>query len=101
MRKHIFALTALALAFSLRASAQSFLENSQVNGSFHTDAQYYMLDQGIDINDLKGNVITFTYSYQLSKHTRLKVGYQNAKVKASNMPDQKVDFYFTELFSKF
>lgn len=53
------------------------------------------------INDLKGNVITFTYSYQLSKHTRLKVGYQNAKVKASNMPDQKVDFYFTELFSKF
>ena len=34
--------------------AQSFLENSQINGSFQTDAQYYMLDQGIGITDLNG-----------------------------------------------
>ena len=44
----------LALTTGFKASAQSFLEGSQVNGSFQTDAQYYMLDQGIDITDLKG-----------------------------------------------
>jgi len=54
MRKHILFLLALALTVSFRASAQSFLKNSQVNGSFQTDAQYYMLDPGIDINDLYG-----------------------------------------------
>ncbi len=53
------------------------------------------------INDLKGDVITFAYTYQLSPHTRLKLCYQNSKVKASNMPTQKVDLYFTELFSTF
>ena len=53
MRKHILFLCALAL-IGFRASAQSFLENSQVSGSFQTDAQYYMLDKGIDITDLKG-----------------------------------------------
>ena len=74
MRKHIFALTALALAFSLRASAQSFLENSQVNGSFQTDAQYYMLDKGIDINDLKGK--------QLGINGFGKIGYTNGNFSA-------------------
>ena len=54
MRKHILFILALALMFGFRASAQSFLENSQVSGSFQTDAQYYMLDSGIDITDLKG-----------------------------------------------
>ena len=53
MHKHILFLMALAL-IGFRASAQSFLENSQVSGSFQTDAQYYMLDKGIDITDLKG-----------------------------------------------
>ena len=54
MRKHILFVFALALAVSFRASAQSFLENSQVSGSFQTDAQYYMLDEGIGITDLNG-----------------------------------------------
>ena len=54
MRKHILLLLALALTFSFKASAQSFLENSQVSGAFQTDAQYYMLDNGIDITDLNG-----------------------------------------------
>ena len=54
MRKHILLITALALTFGFRASAQSFLENSQVSGSFQTDAQYYMLDKGIGITDLNG-----------------------------------------------
>ncbi len=53
------------------------------------------------INDLKGDVITFAYTYQLSAHTRLKMCYQNSKVKANNMPDQKVDLFFTEIFSTF
>ncbi|MBP5470743.1 MAG: S-layer homology domain-containing protein [Candidatus Riflebacteria bacterium] len=53
------------------------------------------------INDLKGDVITFAYTYQLSEHTRLKICYQNSKVKACDMPDQKVDLYFTEIFSTF
>ena len=54
MRKHLLFILALVLAFSFKASAQSFLENSQVNGSFQTDAQYYMLDEGIGITDLMG-----------------------------------------------
>ena len=54
MRKYILITIALALAFSFRASAQSFLANSQVSGSFQTDAQYYMLDEGIGISDLNG-----------------------------------------------
>ena len=54
MRKHILILLALALTVSFKASAQSFLENSQVNGAFQTDAQYYMLDEGIGISDLNG-----------------------------------------------
>ena len=54
MRKQILLLFALVLGFGLTAGAQSFLENSQVNGSFQIDAQYYMLDQGIDITELYG-----------------------------------------------
>ena len=44
---------ALALASGFKAGAQSFVDNSQVNGSFQTDAQYYMLDKGIDITHLE------------------------------------------------
>ena len=54
MRKHILLLFSLALAVGFRASAQSFIEGGQVSGSFQTDAQYYMLDKGIDITDLNG-----------------------------------------------
>ena len=54
MRKYILITIALALTVSFKAGAQSFLENSQVNGSFQTDAQYYMLDEGIGITDLYG-----------------------------------------------
>lgn len=50
--KKIF-LTLLVLG-TLSLHAQSFIENAQVNGSFQTDAQYYMLDNGIDITDLHG-----------------------------------------------
>ena len=53
------------------------------------------------INDLKSDIITFAYTYQLAPNTRLKLSYQNAKVKAANMPDQCVDLYFTEIYSKF
>ena len=42
------------MTIGFKASAQSFLENSQVNGAFQTDAQYYMLDEGIGITDLNG-----------------------------------------------
>ena len=74
MRKHILLLLALALTFGFRASAQSFLENSQVSGSFQTDAQYYMLDKGIDINDLKGK--------QLGINGFGKVNYTNGNFSA-------------------
>ena len=53
------------------------------------------------ITDLKSNVLTFTYTYKLAENTRLKFGYQNSKVEAKDMPDQKVNLYFTELYSKF
>ena len=59
MRRHILLILALALAFGFKASAQSFVENSQVNGSFQTDAQYYRLDKGIDITDLDGKKLGF------------------------------------------
>ena len=35
--------------------AQSFVDNAQVNGSFQTDAQYYMTDNGIDITEASIN----------------------------------------------
>ncbi len=44
----------LLILGTLSLHAQSFLENSQISGSFQTDAQYYMLDKGIDITDLYG-----------------------------------------------
>lgn len=74
MRKHILLFLALALAFGFKASAQSFLENSQVNGSFQVDAQYYMLDNGIDITDL--------YGKQLGLNGFGKVGYTNGNFSA-------------------
>ena len=54
MRKLILPLLLLVFSGVQVLHAQSFLENSQVNGSFQTDAQYYRLDKGIDITDLKG-----------------------------------------------
>jgi hypothetical protein len=54
--------------------AQSFLENSQVNGSFQTDAQYYMLDKGIGITDLEGK--------PLGLNGFGKVGYTNGDFSA-------------------
>jgi len=54
MRKHILVLLALALGIGFRAGAQSLTEGGQVSGSFQTDAQYYRLDEGIGINDLRG-----------------------------------------------
>ena len=44
----------LLILGTLSLHAQSFLENSQISGSFQTDAQYYMLDKDIDITDLYG-----------------------------------------------
>ena len=51
MRRFLLPLLLLGV---LSLHAQSFVENAQINGSFQTDAQYYRLDQGIDITDLKG-----------------------------------------------
>ena len=42
------------MTVGFKASAQSFLENSRINGAFQADGQYYMLDDGIDITDLNG-----------------------------------------------
>lgn len=51
--------------------------------------------------DLEGNVITMVYSYNIAEHTRLRICYQNSKIKSKDMPDQKVDLYFTEIYSRF
>jgi hypothetical protein len=53
------------------------------------------------INDFKSNIITFTYTYRLAENTRLKLGYQNTKMEANDMPDQCGDLYFTEIYSKY
>ena len=49
MRRFLLPLLLLGV---LSLHAQSFIDNAQINGSFQTDAQYYRLDQGIDITDL-------------------------------------------------
>ena len=74
MRKPILLTLALALTLGFKASAQSFLENSQVSGSFQTDAQYYRLDQGIGIDDLKGK--------PLGLNGFGKIGYTNGNFSA-------------------
>ncbi len=74
MRKPILLTLALALTFGFTASAQSFLENSQVSGSFQADAQYYMLDSGIGIDNLNGK--------QLGLNSFGKVNYTNGNFSA-------------------
>ncbi len=53
------------------------------------------------VEDVKANIITFNYTYRLNKDTRLKLCYQNMKVEAKDVPEQNVDLYFTELYSRF
>lgn len=48
--KRILLLTILIVS-AVGGYAQSFLQNSQVNGSFQIDAQYYNTDEGIGIYD--------------------------------------------------
>ena len=54
MRRVLLPLLIFVLSGVQILHAQSFLENAQINGSFQTDAQYYRLDEGIDITDLYG-----------------------------------------------
>ncbi len=56
-------------------------------------AQYY--------EDLEANIITFEYTYKLAENTRLRLGYQNSKTEAKNMPDIKSNLYYTEIYSRF
>ena len=52
MRKVIIPLFfAFVLLGTHSLNAQSFIDNASVNGSFQTDAQYYMSDNGIDITE--------------------------------------------------
>lgn len=51
MRKHILLLFCVGTLSCLTARAQSFMEGSQVNGSFQIDGQYYMPDEGIGISE--------------------------------------------------
>ena len=51
--------------------------------------------------DVKSNVLTFSYTHKLSENTRLKLCYQNMKLEAKDVPDQCVDLYFAELYSRF
>ena len=51
--------------------------------------------------DVKGNLITFSYTYKLSTDTRLKLCYQKSKVEAKDVPDQDGSLYFVEIYSRF
>ena len=62
------------------------------------------------LESLKADIITFEYQYKLSDNARLRLGYQNSKIKADAMQvggtelpfeDQKSDLYFTELYTRF
>ena len=56
MRKFLFPLLfAFVILGTHVVNAQSFIENASVNGSFQTDAQYYMTDNGIDITEASIN----------------------------------------------
>lgn len=46
--KRLLLLSAMLMVV-LVVRAQSVIDNAQVNGSFQTDAQFYMPDEGIDI----------------------------------------------------
>ena len=62
-------------------------------------------------NDLKGNLITFEYTYKLAENTRLRLGYQNSKIEGNtfmgagnptyNPGDVKANLYYTEIYSRF
>ena len=54
MKKRLLLFLSFSILGGLVAQAQDFIENTQVSGSFQTDAQYYMLDKGIGITDLNG-----------------------------------------------
>ena len=51
--------------------------------------------------DLEANIITFEYTYKLAENTRLRLGFQNSKVEAKDMPDVKTNLYYTEIYSRF
>ena len=51
--------------------------------------------------DLKANIITFEYTYKLAENTRLRLGFQNSKTEAKDMPDIKANLYYTEIYSRF
>ena len=53
------------------------------------------------INDMKSHIFTLDYTYKFTKDTRLRLGFKNSNVEASNMPELWVNLYFTELFSTF
>ena len=53
------------------------------------------------IDNFKANLVTFDYTLQIDDHSRLRFGYQNTNAEAIGMPDQKINLYFTELFSRF
>lgn len=53
MRKLILPLLLFVFSGVQVLHAQSFLENSQVSGSFQADAQYYMQDKGIGILEIE------------------------------------------------
>lgn len=75
MHKHLLPLVvAFVLLGGIQLRAQSFVERAQVNGSFQTDAQYYMLDEGIGITDLEGK--------QFGINGFGKVGYTNGNFSA-------------------
>jgi len=51
--------------------------------------------------DLEANIITFEYTYKLAENTRLRLGFQNSKTEAKDMPDIKANLYYTEIYSRF
>ena len=75
MHKHLLPIVvAFVLLGGIQLRAQSFVDRAQVNGSFQTDAQYYMLDEGIGITDLEGK--------QFGINGFGKVGYTNGNFSA-------------------
>ena len=69
------------------------------------DGSWNTFDQGTGnagyVNDLEANIITFEYTYKLAENTRLRLGFQNSKTEAKDMPDIKANLYYTEIYSRF
>jgi len=86
---------------SFRLAYDMVQNDKDQTGNVFDDAARRINNAANYTEDLEANIITFEYTYKLAENTRLRLGYQNSKVEAKNMPDVKTNLYYTEIYSRF